>query len=72
MSQPYTTLAEAQAPPVALRRLMARAAYESTRPPSSSRPRFEETTAEWQAAMDVEMTAAITAALNAGYRITPP
>lgn len=59
-------------PPVHLRQVMARAAYEAGRPPGSSRPAFDNTTPEWQAAMDREMLAALKAAEAAGYRIIGP
>lgn len=71
MSQPaFTTRAQAEAPPARLLLVMTRAAYESTRLPGSSRPPFEEATAEWRDAMNREMTAAIRAAEAEGYTIT--
>lgn len=69
MSQPFTTRAEASAPPAYLVRLMAKAAYEAGRPKGSGRPEFDATTTEWQAAMCREMTAAIVAGVTAGYLV---
>lgn len=72
MSQPFTTRAQAAAPPIHLVRLMATAAYEAGRPKGSGRPEFEKTTQEWQDVMFREMTAAILAAEAAGYRVVGP
>jgi len=73
MSHAYVSRAEAEAAPDAkLAKLMARAAYEADRPSGSSRPPFEETTAEWQSDAIRAQVAAINAARAAGWRIEAP
>lgn len=72
MTQPFTTRAEASAPPAHLVEVQTKAAYERSRFPGCSRPPWELLEPTYQAEARADQVAAILAAEAAGYRVVGP